>query len=79
MPIAVRNFASDWTIAVRFSSMSDEIAVVPKESDLHDDQKRSRCGDGRPRFRALADGDFGRIQGTNIALNLTLDFFNIHE
>jgi len=63
MPIAVRNFAlDDWSPV---SSTGGKIAVVPKESDLRDDQKRSRCGDSRPRFRALADGDYGHVQRTN--------------
>jgi len=33
-----------------------DISVVPKESDLQDDQKRSTCSASRPRFWAPADG-----------------------
>jgi hypothetical protein len=75
MPFAGRNFAVDFDDWRPFFSMGGDLPAVPKESDLQDDQKRSRCGASWSRFWALVHHKLAATQRTNFPLNLNFGFF----
>jgi hypothetical protein len=74
-----RNFSTPALHDPGFEQKHEQVSSSSEESDLQDDQKRSRCGADPPRFLAPAHGDNDRTQRTTSLRILTLDFFDIHE